>query len=155
MRFASYECLSCGERYELALSDTEIAPDVECACGASVSWSRISIGEERGNVSGQVLVRDKQWDIPPEFRPPPCRWEKGNVDHEAQERRYADIQTTAAKAVDARRRDMSRRDSGKQDLVARIPRELFLARQRQYGKDYWLNEGDRALRRDGLKLPGT
>lgn len=43
-------------------------------------------------------------------------------------------------------------------MVARIPRELFMQKMRQHGKDYWHQGGDRraqerALRREGLYWP--
>jgi hypothetical protein len=34
-------------------------------------------------------------------------------------------------------------------LNAKVPREAYEARRRQFGKQYWQEEGKRALKRDG------
>lgn len=49
-----------------------------------------------------------------------------------------------------RQRGLSRSGEQNMRLVGKVPRELWVARTRQFGKQYWFDEGRKALKRDGL-----
>ena len=72
-----------------------------------------------------------------------------------QEREYGKIIEQSRKDVKQKTRDEKFKggdDPYRMHMQARIPRELFSARTRQFGKDYWIDEGKKALKRDGLLL---
>lgn len=153
-KIVTYECRQCDAALVLAYPLESEAVDIKCECGEMVGYCRINYGSPADEpLDGvTVLVKNQQWEIPPEFRTMPLGWQHGNIDHDAQEQRYGEIINDARK----RTHEVARGAHAKSDfrLAAKIPRELFLARQRQYGKDYWQNEGTAALRRDNLLLPG-
>lgn len=71
-----------------------------------------------------------------------------------QERAYNRLlEENRKRARQKRREDRTRlsRDSD-MHMAAQIPRELYTARQRQFGKFYWQEEGKKALKRDGLSF---
>lgn len=139
-----FECKSCGLVEEHLFSMSAKPDTVSCPCGGEA----VSIITELA----PAFVKGVAWEIPYHLRTNPIGWEKGNTDAEAQERRYAKLQQETS----SRCAELARGAHKKNDfrIAAKIPRELFLARQRQCGKDYWQNEGDAALKRDGLMLPG-
>lgn len=67
-----------------------------------------------------------------------------------QERMYARVIERNKLIAREKKRSRGRRAEGKTELAAEIPREMYIARQQQFGKNYWQEEGRRALRRDGL-----
>lgn len=71
-----------------------------------------------------------------------------------QERMYAKMMEKTKKQVQHKKREMrtSTKDEADTTLKARIPRELYIARTREFGKNYWQDEGETALKRDGLLL---
>ncbi len=73
-----------------------------------------------------------------------------------QERAYAkQIGAERTNALRAKReRGLSRVKEGDLRHVSAVPREAYQARQLQFGKHYWQNEGKRALKRDGWLFGG-
>lgn len=151
-----YECRGCSEVAVHTMEADGFGPDaIDCTCGESVPWTRVTWGEDQADAGSgiQIIVQGKCWDIPHDKRTMPVGWQHGNTDHEAQERRYAKNQQALAKRAHELKRSGGHREDMR--LAGQVPRELFLARQRQYGRDYWQNEGKAALRREGLLLPGA
>lgn len=133
-----YECSSCGSVTEHLFSMASKPEVVPCECG----------GECRSLITGgsTVLVKGVAWEIPFDKRCMPIGWQHGNTDAAAQERRYG-------RMIDEQRKV---KQTGDFRMKARIPRELYNARVRQTGnKNYWTEEGDTALKRDGLLLGGS
>ena len=77
---------------------------------------------------------------------------KGRRTNQQQERVYANVMNETRKRARARRGE--RHGDGSVRMAAQIPRELYMARTRQYGKNYWVDEGKKALKRDGLSFDG-
>lgn len=69
-----------------------------------------------------------------------------------QEKLYGKIIEKTRRQARKKARSSSRKKDNDMNMVAKIPRELWSAREQQYGKGYWEKEGDRALKRDGLKF---
>ncbi len=77
---------------------------------------------------------------------------KGRRTNQQQERVYANVMNETRKLARGRRGE--RHGDGSVRMAAQIPRELYMARTRQYGKNYWVDEGKKALKRDGLSFDG-
>lgn len=75
---------------------------------------------------------------------------KGRRTDRQQERVYANVMNETRKLARARRGE--RHGDGSVRMAAQIPRELYMARTQQYGKNYWVDEGKKALKRDGLSF---
>lgn len=82
---------------------------------------------------------------------------RGNRTPAQQEKHYGKIIDDARKNVRRKTKDETtmRGELDRDDrmhMKARIPRELYIARTRQFGKHYWSDEGEKALKRDNLLL---
>lgn len=140
-----YECQSCGSVAEHLFTMSGKPETVACECGG-VSVSIIT-------ETAPPLVKGACWEIPHELRTLPVGWNRGNKDGRAQEQRYNKLQQETRKRAEEVSRSAHRKDDIR--LAAKIPRELFKARQRQNGQNYWTDEGKAALKREGLLLPGA
>lgn len=95
-----------------------------------------------------VIDKDKCYD----FKAIGVNQAEGVRSPEAQERLYSKIVQEKRKLAEQARREGNHRGDDGIARVGTIPRELFMARQRQFGKDYW-HDGEpieRKLKREGL-----
>lgn len=141
-----FQCQGCGDIAEHLFSMSQKPDTLACrVCGGEA----VSVITELAD----PIVKNVAWTIPHDKRAMPVGWQHGNTDHEAQERRYAREQND----LQRRSHELKRTGGHREDmrLAGKVPRELFLARQKQFGKDYWQNEGKAALKREGLLLPGA
>jgi len=107
------------------------------------------------SLPGACYDPDKPFDFEP--RAMGVNIARGNRTPAQQEKHYGKIIDRTRKLVKKKTRDektkagmLDRED--RMHMKARIPRELFIARTRQFGKNYWVDEGHRALKKDGLLL---
>lgn len=136
-----FRCLSCGKEQTVERSIVEGPPGGVPCDGCQGGWAT------------------RVWTVPEVHvpgKPIDCTHLGANLGERVgrtpaqQERIYGNVVNSLQKLNREKRRSLSRRAEGKTEIKAEIPRELYVARQRQFGKDYWKAEGDRALRRDGL-----
>lgn len=135
-----FECEQCGTVSEHTFRMADKPETVACACGGSCRTLFCADIE--------VFVPGKPIPFTKPCAPP--GWERGMTAERA-ERLYAQQVQATKKAARAQRRSLSRKKGGMR-LKARIPEALLKARMNQFGKNYWIEEGTRALRRDDLVL---
>lgn len=136
-----FECSECGVEFVVVGSITVGPPTnppcPECSGTGARVWT-----------SPEVVDRDKPFD----WTRRGLNIAEGVRTPAQQERHYqkvfAEEKATALRAK--RERGLSRKGSDTMRHAFSIPREAYQARQLQFGKHYWQNEGKRALKRDGF-----
>lgn len=102
-------------------------PDtVPCECGG--------VAERIINWDGNTIVKGSERPYKLDWTSVPVNWEHGNVDPNAQQRRYE--RHIAEKRKLAVQNDKKAIKGGIRQ-IASIPRELWRMRTNQYGKDYF------------------
>lgn len=95
-----------------------------------------------------IVTKGKEYD----FSRVAANQADGKRSPEAQERLYSKIIQEKRKMAEIARREGNHRGPDGMERVGSIPRELFMARQLQWGKDYW-HDGEpieAKLKREGL-----
>lgn len=134
-----FQCETCGHGTEVVRSIVDGPPEsVPCAgCGGE---------QTRVWTSPEVHTPNQFIDF---THPGQNIAQAAGRTPQQQERLYGKIIDSYKKVRAAKRRSLSRQPEGKID-VTDIPREMYQARMNQFGKNYWKEEGAKALKRDGL-----
>ena len=135
------QCSSCGQRIGVTRSIVDGPPEyVPCdgpGCGGEAArvWTSPEV-----HTPGAFI---------PFTHLGPNLAEKAGRTPEQQERIYSKIIESGRKVRAEKKRSLGKRAEGRFESHE-IPRELWVARERQFGKNYWREEGMKALKRDGL-----
>lgn len=141
MRYV-FECPGCGEHAEVVRSIKDGPP-------ASVRCTSCDVEAQRVWQPPELVFRDN----PLPYANGLCgrNIAEGVRTPAEQERLYGRVLNRWHRAARRKKRErgLSRIPDDDWSLRAKVPREAYEARRRQFGKDYWQQEGDRALKRDG------
>ena len=133
-----FQCQLCGLETDVVRSIVDGPPDsVPCECNGTAKrvWTSPEV-----HTPGAFI---------PFTHLGPNLAEKAGRTPEQQERIYSKIIESGRKVRAEKKRSLSKRAEGRFESHE-IPRELWVARERQFGKNYWREEGMKALKRDGL-----
>lgn len=134
-----FQCPACGTVQEHTFRMAEKPPQVPCACGEQAET--VFSADIEVFVHGKPIRFTKPVAVP--------GWTRG-ADPDAAEREYARQVREAKKQARAQKRSLSRKPGI--ELKAKIPEALLHARMQQFGRNYWCEEGKKALRRDDLLI---
>lgn len=141
-----FECDACGQRFYVEASITIGAP-----AGPPCTSSTCNGMGVRVWTAPEFFDRNK----PFEYTKRGINLADGVRSPAAQEKQYQkQIGEERANALRAKRERGLSKQPQRLEHAASIPREAFQARQLQFGKDYWRNEGKAALKRDGWLFDG-